>query len=60
MVYESSRTLLEQLDDRRTGRRAMQTLQRIDQDPTRVRPFQSIVDEMIEAGELDPKSPNGW
>jgi hypothetical protein len=29
-------------------------LERIQQDPARIRPFQSLVDELIDEGELDP------
>ena len=44
--------VVEQLEDQRAGRRAAATLELIEQDPTRVRPFQSLVAELIEEGEL--------
>ncbi len=51
--YEDYLAIVEQLEDQRAGRRAAATLELIEQDPTRVRPFQSLVAELIEEGELD-------
>jgi PHD/YefM family antitoxin component YafN of YafNO toxin-antitoxin module len=51
--YEDYLAIVEHLEDQRAGRRAAATLELIEQDPTRVRPFQSLVNELIEEGELD-------
>ena len=51
--YEDYLALVEHLEDLRAARRAATTLERIEKDPTRVRAFQTLVDELIEEGELD-------
>jgi prevent-host-death family protein len=52
--YEDYLALVDHLEDLRAARRATATLERIQQDPARIRPFQSLVDELIDEGELDP------
>lgn len=52
--YEDYLAVVEHLEDQRAGRRAAATLEQIKQDPARVRPLQTLVDELIEEGELDP------
>jgi prevent-host-death family protein len=51
--YEDYLALVEHLEDLRAARRAAATIERIEKDPSRVRLFQSLVDELIEEGELD-------
>ena len=51
--YEDYLALVEHLEDLRAARRAAATIKRIEKDPSRVRLFQSLVDELIEEGELD-------
>lgn len=51
--YEDYLAIVEQLEDQRAGRRAAATLEQIRQDPTRVRPFQTLVAALIEEGELE-------
>ena len=51
--YEDYLAIVEQLEDQHAGRRAAATLEQIRQDPTHVRPFQSLVAELIEEGELE-------
>ncbi|MFN8467916.1 MAG: type II toxin-antitoxin system prevent-host-death family antitoxin [Caldilineaceae bacterium] len=52
--YEDYLALVEHLENQRAGRRAAATLERSEKDPSRVRAFQSLVDELIEEGDLDP------
>jgi prevent-host-death family protein len=52
--YEDYLALVDHLEDLRAARRATATLERIQQDPARIRPFQSLVDELIDEGEFDP------
>lgn len=56
--YEDYIALTEHLEDLRAARRAEATLELIRQDPTRLRSFQSFVDELIAEGEFDPRDIN--
>jgi len=51
--YADYTALLEQLEDLRAGRRAVATQDLIRKDPARVRPLQTLVDELIAEGALD-------
>ena len=51
--YDDYLALVDHLEDLRAGRRAAATLELIKQDPSRVRPFQEFVDELIAKGELE-------
>jgi prevent-host-death family protein len=52
--YEDYVAIVEHLEDQRAGRRAATALAQIKHDPARVRALQTLVDELIEEGELDP------
>lgn len=51
--YEDYLAFVDQLEDMRAARRAAATLELIRQDPTRVRSFQSLINELIEEGEIE-------
>jgi len=53
--YEDYTALLDQLEDLRAGRRAETTLDLIRKDPSRVRLFQTLVDELIAEGTFDQR-----
>ena len=49
----SQEELLAELEDLRDGRRAQERLEKIRQDPSRVRPLDDYINELIARGELD-------
>ena len=50
-------TVVEELEDLRDARRAAEVLEKIKQDPSRLRPLEDCISELIARGELDPDFP---
>ena len=55
--YEDYLAITEQLEDLRDARSAHETLEKIRQDPSRLRPLEDYIKELIARGELDPDVP---